>query len=570
MRDRLYIRSALAAAAVTARPPFPPSEPGRDVLASIAAVAWTLEPLAPHERAGLLKDEAAFLVDGLLVRVARGAGAVDVSLGEALDALSVGDRVLRLGYSGVGDYARERLGIAAGTALKLARLARALRERPLLRDAVRRGDVTSRKAETVLSVARGEDESAWVERARCSTVRALAAAVRDASGAEPQPDLGFEQVEVTLSPEQESRWDAALEVAGTVLRATTPEWQRVEALCEEYLGAHPVTPSEDERTARAAARDFERDLEAMKEALEHETQRWEVLLEPERFAAPPGPCADDGAAVDALALDVRLRELASKRAAWDPLVGHLGMLLQNTGLWRHMCFVSIGHYAAERLGVSGRALEQRAALERRLWALPALREAMRSGWVSYEKARLVAAHATGENVAALIGRAETLTCIALRRELEAGADAERRAQMCAGRERVLGLPRGVALLLAAAIRAAREAAGEWLSPGEALARIADHFVETWKDEVSVRTTPARRAIARDRGWCLVPGCSRASVHAHHVLFRSRGGSDDPGNLASLCASHHLHGVHRGWVRVHGRAPDGLHWELPAPPIVRPS
>jgi hypothetical protein len=31
-------------------------------------------------------------------------------------------------------------------------------------------------------------------------------------------------------------------------------------------------------------------------------------------------------------------------------------------------------------------------------------------------------------------------------------------------------------------------------------------------------------------------------------------------MASLCAAHHLHGVHQGWVRVRGRAPEGLTWE----------
>jgi hypothetical protein len=30
---------------------------------------------------------------------------------------------------------------------------------------------------------------------------------------------------------------------------------------------------------------------------------------------------------------------------------------------------------------------------------------------------------------------------------------------------------------------------------------------------------------------------------------------------SLCAGHHLHGIHRGYIRVSGRAPDGLAWEL---------
>src|SRR5207237_10776238 len=45
------------------------------------------------------------------------------------------------------------------------------------------------------------------------------------------------------------------------------------------------------------------------------------------------------------------------------------------------------------------------------------------------------------------------------------------------------------------------------------------------------------------------------------------------NLVSLCAAHHLHGVHLGYIRVRGRAPDRLRWELgflhrsPGPPRV---
>jgi hypothetical protein len=77
-------------------------------------------------------------------------------------------------------------------------------------------------------------------------------------------------------------------------------------------------------------------------------------------------------------------------------------------------------------------------------------------------------------------------------------------------------------------------------------------------------------VARDRGFCQVPGCSRAAAHAHHVLFRSLGGEDVEENLVALCAAHHLHGVHLGWVRVFGKAPDRLTWHLGvrfgAPPL----
>ena len=74
-----------------------------------------------------------------------------------------------------------------------------------------------------------------------------------------------------------------------------------------------------------------------------------------------------------------------------------------------------------------RAVEQRAALERRLYELPALRQAMTERRLSYEKARLIARHADEESIDEWIGRAEQLTCIALRRALLG----QREAQMCA-------------------------------------------------------------------------------------------------------------------------------------------
>jgi hypothetical protein len=90
-----------------------------------------------------------------------------------------------------------------------------------------------------------------------------------------------------------------------------------------------------------------------------------------------------------------------------------------------------------------RAVEQRAALERRLYELPALREAMSERRVSYEQARLIARHADEESVEEWIGRAERLTCVALRRQLLG----EREAQMCARGDYEIWAPRHVAELL---------------------------------------------------------------------------------------------------------------------------
>ena len=98
---------------------FDPLSPAADAdLEALSSVARTLEPVMPHERRSVLRDEAALLLDGLLVRVARGRGAIDLALGDGLASLTVGDRLLRLGFSSLGDYARERLGIAGSTAEK--------------------------------------------------------------------------------------------------------------------------------------------------------------------------------------------------------------------------------------------------------------------------------------------------------------------------------------------------------------------------------------------------------------------------------------------------------------------
>jgi len=75
------------------------------------------------------------------------------------------------------------------------------------------------------------------------------------------------------------------------------------------------------------------------------------------------------------------------------------------------------------------------------------------------------------------------------------------------------------------------------------------------------TLVAWRVLERD-GWrCTNPGCSRPAAHVHHIEFRSHGGSDEESNLTSVCAAHHLRGIHMGRLRVSGKAQDGLRWEV---------
>jgi len=69
-------------------------------------------------------------------------------------------------------------------------------------------------------------------------------------------------------------------------------------------------------------------------------------------------------------------------------------------------------------------------------------------------------------------------------------------------------------------------------------------------------------FARD-GWrCAVPACtSRRNLHDHHLLFRSRSGGNARDNRITVCAWHHLRGIHQGRVRAWGTAPDDVTWEL---------
>ena len=123
------------------------------------------------------------------------------------------------------------------------------------------------------------------------------------------------------------------------------------------------------------------------------------------------------------------------------------------------------------------------------------------------------------------------------------------------------VPVRIALLLQAAFRAVRAAEGRLLDDGRCLVRVARHFVETWKPHVKKARTLSQKVRERDLGRCQVPGCSRRAVHAHHVEPRSHGGADAAENLVALCACHHLRGIHGGYIRVRGRAPDALVWEV---------
>jgi hypothetical protein len=102
----------------------------------------------------------------------------------------------------------------------------------------------------------------------------------------------------------------------------------------------------------------------------------------------------------------------------------------------------------------------------------------------------------------------------------------------------------------------------------ALERLLRHVITYW-ESLPRHPDPV---FARD-GWrCTVPACSsRRNLHDHHIRFRSRGGDNRRDNRTSVCAAHHLHGLHDGTIRAEGAAPHAIEWHLGvrpgAPPLL---
>ena len=242
-------------------------------------------PLSKVQLEALALDDAA-------VRLCHGQGALDLAIGETLLRLFEGDRLLQLGYSKRVDYLRERLGIPAKTAFGWTRLARELASRPLLRRAVMVGKVTPRKALVVIPLAVGEDEKLWTGAAMIATVRALQEAIR-AHGGEPLGDsFEVEVIWLKMTLVDRDRLDVAIALAREGLGFAAPRWKCLEVISQEWLGTFggwaffrcrdwggeakdgPASKKKGRKATRAwrermrkQARAVERQLRALEEAL---------------------------------------------------------------------------------------------------------------------------------------------------------------------------------------------------------------------------------------------------------------------------------------------------------------
>jgi hypothetical protein len=289
----------------------------------------------------------------------------------------------------------------------------------------------------------------------------------------------------------------------------------------------------------------------------------------------------DATECDPHELDARLRRAAQAMRQVDWQLGRLLRVFFDRRLYTLLGFPTGARYVRERLGISIRKVRLLIALERKTWESPPLMEAYRAGRLPSLRALAISPVVSELHGAAWVARASAVTLRRLDDEVAWALDVQAAnvrfawpappalgaalvvppVQMRAWQDehpsaeiRFRG-PASVVALFRSALAAWRAPfTPEWIG----LVGLLAHVKTEWE------RLPRHRdpVFARD-GWrCAVPACSsRRNLHDHHIVFRSRGGDHARDNRVTLCAWHHLRGIHAGRVRAWGRAPDAVHWEL---------
>jgi hypothetical protein len=510
--------------------------PGRDVATPAP------EPEAPQVRSPS-RAALVFLrgrdADGRLRELVRARATVRPRLGALAEALVRGRAYEKLGFRCLGDWSRERIGVGARAVGEWARVWRALRELPRLRAAVLAGEVSWTVVRRIVALATPENEMACLETVRGRTVRAVEAmigAVRTvemAAGAPEGVDAEAREervrVRIACSKRLATKWAAAVELARRASGEQLSTWEAAEAIAGEAASAFGAPEAGEED--RGDERSFSRSGSASREHGSWGGQssesglralRWPWLRWQGPNAAPAdGSLETDLSDTPPLELDRRFRAAIAFLQRVDLEIGRILRQILERGLHRELGFQSFEDYVVERLDLSPRTARRLVRLAR---APEAVATAFREGRITLLAAEAILRGAPLD---------ETLTLRKLQEQLQPEID--------------FWAPPDVARLLLAMIASV------------GLERLLDHAIATWL----ALAQPGHEVFERDRWRCTVPACTaRRNLHSHHVWFRSQGGPDEPWNLTTLCAWHHQRGVHGGGLRIWGRAPDGLRFELP--------
>ena len=465
----------------------------------------------------------------------------------------------------------------------------ALARLPAIDAALGSGQLGWTKARLLCRVATPEDEGLWLAAAGRLSAAALAREGRaidvgslEAAALDPLDDEpGEREVLRVRTPRQvKAKWGYLKRTLRCVAGERLPTETCVELVAAEVLSA--IRLEVDPAALLPLARRVHPGMEDPEL----------VAGQAPTTAAPPAPASPFVEALVAgledaepCELDARLRRAAALEQGLLARIGPLLLALVAARGHFQLGFRSLDSYARERLAVSPRKARALLRVERACVLAPAVGEAWRTGRLTGSQSQvlvpLMLAPGSEPFHSAWVERAAEVTVRRLEDDVEqalaSGAfDPALLPELPEGvqigaehmppetehmpRETdvwVANVPAEVSRLFRACLGSVARRMNS--GPGAALEAMFDHCIDTWR----CPTPREHRVFARD-GWrCTVPGCtSQRNLHAHHVLFRSAGGGDELANLVTLCAAHHQRGVHSGLIRIAGRAPDRLLFELP--------
>jgi hypothetical protein len=328
---------------------------------------------------------------------------------------------------------------------------------------------------------------------------------------------------------------------------------------------------------------------------------------------------------DPFALDARLVEAMRVIRTCESRIGDLLRIVVSHRFYRLLGFRTVEAYVCDRLGISVRKAWALLKLEKATRRGDAFARAYAGGALSWARALALLPVVDRANAEAWVARAQAVTVRRLCDEVSAvlqardvlgavvpfdppaldapltslGAFAKYARSSAAtpfGAAVQIGACPAAAVRVAAEIDRERRAAAEicdaevqFTGPASVVALVRDvldafqrpgaprwtaleallgHVIDEWE-----RAPRHHDPIFARDGWrCVVPACSsRRNLHDHHLRYRSRQGTNARWNRSSVCAAHHLHGIHKGAIRAYGRAPDAIRWELGvrigAPPLL---
>lgn len=507
----------------------------------------------------------------------------------------------RLGFARLRDYAVERVGVSARQLQELARVDAALAERPCVEAALLSGELSWTKARLLCRVTTPADEGEWCVAAARLSARELAREVRrvdaravENGGTGPPEAAGGEEAEprervlLHCSQAGRGRWLLTCRVAERAAGESLARWASAEAVAAEAFATVGLSPEGLPPPARGRQ-------PAEPEGSACPARAVTLATLPGLPAKPPRPPPADPLRdglltrleqTDAFELDARLLrglQLEQKRLA---RIGPPLLRVASKRLFQLRGQRSFDAYVRDQLALSPSTARAVLRLERLALSSGSFRRAWRRGRVTWTRAHALAPLLELEGSrrwhGAWLARASQVTVRRLKDDvddaiarmeldpaglallpagLRTGAPPRRsRARVCVR----FSAPRSVARLfravLASVQRRIERRYGRTASEGEAFEAMLEHALESWGLD---RPLARKYAVFERDDWrCTVPGCtSLRNLQDHHIRFRSAGGSDALENRTTLCAFHHLRGVHAGRVRCTGRAPEGLSFEL---------